>query len=117
MSENTNNTEIIKAIASLETKIDNIDKRFEVLDKVQKTIFTGNGRPSLLVELDRCSQQLSRLNWMTRACIVVVLGLLGSELFSHFRHYAEIAAIERVQGQILKIEQSQPKQAPTKPQN
>ena len=84
----SDNTEIVKAIASLEAKIDNIDKRFDSVDKLQNTVY-GNGKVGLVAEVDRINQQLARSQWLLRACIVICLGLFLAEVFDHWKTFQD----------------------------
>ena len=71
MSEN-DKTEIIKALSSLEVKIDGLTDK---LNKLDYTLY-GNGKPGLIVQVDRNTQHIERSKWMMRAIVVAVVGLV-----------------------------------------
>ena len=92
----TTDNDIIKAIASLETKIDGIDKRLDGIDDLRKTIY-GNGQIGLKGEVAVLTDKANRFTWLIRAIMVAIIGLMLAQVYNMINSVAEWKAIQTIQ--------------------
>lgn len=58
---------------SNEDKIARIER---IVEDMHKRLFIGNGKPSLMTQIDRHDQQLAAMRWVVGVLIIAVLGAL-----------------------------------------
>jgi len=73
---------LTKAHAEIECKQeDNIERLNQEMAKLNKTVFYGNGQPSIVAQLAVFARSMQVLSWLVGVTCVAVIGQIVSRIF------------------------------------
>ena len=88
-------SEILKSLSEVNARLASINTKLDVIDSLETRIrhtLYGNGKPGLVMQVDRLDQQASRNRWFMRAVIVALIAVIVAAFVEHWRVYHDLRA-------------------------